>query len=85
MQTTAGIEARLRAKADSDPAFRAQLKSDPKGAIEGATGLVIPDGFNIHVHEQSSNERHLVLTPAGGRLSDDEMSQASGGLSGQAW
>ena len=79
MQTAVEIEAQIRARADEDEAFRAKLLQDPRGAIEDATGLTVPDTFNLHVHEESATDFHLVLPPPGGRLSDQELRDASGG------
>ena len=79
MQTAVEIEAQLRAKADKDGEFRSKLLQDPRGAIKDATGLMVPETFNLHVHEESATDFHLVLPPAGGRLSDQELRDASGG------
>jgi len=80
MQTAAEIEAQLQAKANEDEAFRAKLLEDPRGAIEDATGLTVPESFAIHIHEESATDFHLVLPPAGGRLSDHELRDVSGGF-----
>ena len=79
MQTAVEIEAQLRAKAEQDQAFRSQLIGDPRSAIKAATGLEVPEEFAIHVHEESATEFHLVLPPASGRLSDEELDSAGGG------
>ena len=80
MQTSAEIEAQIRARADGDEAFRARLLEDPRGAIQDETGLTVPDSFSVHIHEESATDFHLVLPPAGGRLSDQELRDASGGF-----
>lgn len=79
MQTAVEIEAQLRAKAEEDPSFRSQLLDNPRTAIKDVTGLEIPEDFVIHVHEESSTDFHLVLPPASGRLSDEELGSALGG------
>ena len=79
MQTAVEIEAQLRAKAEQDQSFRSQLLDDPRAAIKEVTGLEVPQEFAIHVHEESATDFHLVLPPASGRLSDEELSGASGG------
>ncbi|MCY4167597.1 MAG: NHLP leader peptide family RiPP precursor [Rhodobacter sp.] len=85
MKTAMEMENEIKARADEDPAFRARLMDDPKAVIEEVTGLDVPDAINVHVHEESATDLHLVLPPMGGRLSDEEMRDATGGFSGQAW
>ena len=85
MQTAAEIETQLRAKADEDEAFRNKLLQDPRSAIKDATGLTVPEAFSVHVHEESATAFHLVLPPAGGRLSDEEMRGAAGGGMPPSW
>ncbi len=79
MQTAIQIEDKVRAKADENDGFRELVLQNPRQAIEEATGLVIPDEFNIHVHEESPTDFHLVLPQKGGRLSDDELRDAAAG------
>ena len=87
MQTSVEIESQIREKVDQDEAFREKLVQDPRSAIKEATGLTVPENFNIHVHEESASDFHLVLPPAAGRLSDQELRQASGGFApgGDSW
>ncbi|MYD77380.1 MAG: NHLP leader peptide family natural product precursor [Gammaproteobacteria bacterium] len=73
------IEDKVRIKADEDDSFRELVVQNPRKAIEEATGLVIPDEFNIHVHEESATDFHLVLPQKGGRLSDQELRDAAAG------
>ena len=84
-QTQVEIEALLRTKADEDDTFRAQLLSDPRSAITAATGLAVPEDLAVHVHEESATDFHLVLPPAGGRLSDEEMNMAGAGCCWNGW
>lgn len=79
MQSAVEIEAQLRAKADEDGEFRALLLKDPRQAIKVATGVTVPEAFSINVHEESATDFHMVLSPAGGRLSDEELGLSSGG------
>ncbi len=79
MNTAIEIEAQLKAKADEDAAFRARLLADPRDAIKEATGLTIPETFNVNVHEESATDFHIVLPPAGGQISDEAMRDAAGG------
>ncbi|MYI89094.1 MAG: NHLP leader peptide family natural product precursor [Gammaproteobacteria bacterium] len=73
------IEDKVRIKADEDDSFRELVVQNPRKAMEEATGLVIPDEFNIHVHEESATDFHLVLPQKGGRLSDQELRDAAAG------
>ncbi|MDE0359910.1 MAG: NHLP leader peptide family RiPP precursor [Rhodospirillaceae bacterium] len=79
MKTVVEIEDMIRAKADEDEGFRVRLLENPRSAIKEASGLTVPEGFSINVHEESATEFHLVLPPAGSRLSDDELRGAAGG------
>ncbi|MDE0052631.1 MAG: NHLP leader peptide family RiPP precursor [Gammaproteobacteria bacterium] len=79
MKTVAEMEDMIRVKADEDEEFRQQLIESPRQAIKEATGMTVPDGFSINVHEESATEFHLVLPPAGSRLSDEELRGAAGG------
>ena len=79
MQTVTELEDMIRAKADEDEAFRGRLLEDPRAAVNEATGLNVPEGFTINVHEETATDFHLVLPPAGSRLSDEELRGAAGG------
>jgi hypothetical protein len=48
-----------RAWQDAD--FKRQLLSDPRATLEGALGVSLPAGLNIHIHEQTRTDLHLVL------------------------
>lgn len=80
MNAQSQIEGQILAKAEEDGEFRAQLLENPKAAIKDATGLSVPDGINIHVIEDNATDYHLVLPPAGRRLSDQELTAAAGGI-----
>ena len=79
MWTAIDIEDKVRIRADEDDSFRELVKQNPKQAIEEATGLVVPDDFNIFVHEESATDFHLILPQKGGRLSDEELRDAAAG------
>ena len=51
----------LIAKAWEDEAFKQELLSNPKSAIEEALGVSLPEGIEIFVHEQTPTTVHLVL------------------------
>ena len=75
------LESQLIAKAWQDPAFKQTLINDPKGTIEKETGMKIPDGVEIQVHEETADTLHLVLPPKPeeGELSEEELELAAGG------
>lgn len=69
-------------KAWSDPAFKAQLLTEPKQAIKAATNATVPAGLNIVVHENTPTSMSFVLPyvpPASGELSDADLEMVSGG------
>ena len=85
MSTQAQIEGQVLAKAEEDAEFRALLLENPKAAVKAATGLSVPDGINIHVVEDNATDYHLVLPPAGRKLSDQEISSVAGGFAAHNW
>lgn len=83
MATKPDIMAKIVDKADSDAAFREQLKNDPKAAIK-SLGLSTRANVNVKVLEESADEGYIVLpfrtqAGAGGALSDDALGAATGG------
>lgn len=48
-------------KAWSDQAFKESLLENPKAAIEEAFGIMVPDGVNIAVLEETNEHLYLVL------------------------
>jgi len=81
--TTHEMQTRLRDRVGNDEAFRGRLLADPKAAIRDELGVEIPEGFTIHVHEESASEAHLVLPAPAAALSEEELKMASGG--GDIW
>ena len=57
------IRDHLIEKATVDAAFRAELMADPRAAIEAETGVIVPAGFVLEVHEDTADTSHLVLPP----------------------
>lgn len=51
----------LITRAWEDEAFKQELLSNPRAAIEKALGVTLPEGIEIYVHEQTPTEVHLVL------------------------
>ena len=51
-------------RAWQDAAFKRQLLSAPRATLEAALGVTLPEGLNIHIHEQTPTNLHLVLPMA---------------------
>ena len=83
MTTATELKTRILNKADEDVDFRARLIADPKAAISAETGVTIPDGFDVAVHEDSATTAHLVLPPSP-ELTEAELEKVSGG-GAQVW
>ena len=64
MRTATELKARILSRADDDGDFRARLVADPEAAVADETGMTIPEGFNVVVHEDSATTAHLVLPPS---------------------
>ena len=82
MKTAGEMQAHLREKVQSDEGFRARLLADPKAVIREELDVEIPEGFTIHVHEESPTAAHLVIPASATALSDEELKAASGGSYG---
>jgi hypothetical protein len=79
--TRADVDAMIRERLASDPAFRQQLIDDPRGAVSQLVGMDLPDVVTVTVHEESLTDIHIVL-PSGagqGELADDELELVAGG------
>lgn len=50
----------VAAEALDDDAYRQRLLDDPAGTLKQA-GLTVPDGVNVVVHQNTTQEVHLVL------------------------
>jgi hypothetical protein len=74
------VERRIREKAFADPAFRAELKENPRAALEHELGTEIPGDVTVTVHEETLTELHVVLPAGEGDLSDAELEMVSGGV-----
>ncbi len=78
MQTEAEVKAHIAMKAAEDDDFRARLVADPRATLEAETGLRLPDGYRLHVHEESATDAHVVL-PATPELSREQLDHIAGG------
>ena len=66
-------------KSTVDSEFRSQLMADPKAAIKAETGVTVPSGFNIEVHEETADTSHLVLPPSA-NLGEADLVHVAGGI-----
>ncbi len=78
MQSEAQVRAHVAMKAAEDDDFRERLIGDPRAAVEAETGLRLPDGYRIHVHEESATDAHMVLPP-NPALSKEKLNRIAGG------
>ena len=78
MTTATEMKTKILSKADEDNDFRARLIADPSAAISAETGVTIPEGFNVVVHEDSATTAHLVLPPSPA-LTEAELAKVAGG------
>jgi hypothetical protein len=83
--TRADVDAMIRERLASDPAFRQQLIDDPRATVSQLVGMDLPDVVTVTVHEESLTGIHIVLpsVPSQGELADDELELVAGG--GVCW
>lgn len=63
-----------------DEALKTRFMADPK-AVLAEYGMDVPDGMDVNVVENTDNTVHITLPmKPSGDLSDDELSDAAGGL-----
>ena len=53
----------LVSRAEEDSDFRERLLATPKATIEREFGVALPEGHEIHVHEETTTVTHLMLPP----------------------
>lgn len=87
MSEQKSLQEQIVARAMQDEAFRQELLSNPKAAVERGLGITIPQGTNIHVYEDTPDTVHIVLpmkvqSGEPRELSDAELEQAVGGAGG---
>ncbi len=77
------VQGKLIGRAWEDQAFKARLLSDPRAAIEQATGLKLPAGVSVKVLQETADTLYFVipLSPLGaeGELSDEALAAVAGG------
>ena len=54
---------RIVSRAGKDSGFRDRLLAKPKETIEDEFGVTLPEGHEIHVHEETYAATHVVLPP----------------------
>ena len=79
MRSEAEVRAHIAMKAAEDDDFRARLTADPRATIEAEAGIRFPDGYRIHVHEESATDAHVVLPPKP-ELSREQLDRIAGGM-----
>lgn len=84
MKTEAQVKTHIAMKAAEDDDFRAKLIADPQATVEAEIGLRFPDGYRIHVHEESATDGHMVLPPKP-ELSKEQLDRIAGGISIDDW
>ena len=78
MRSEAQVKAHIAMKAAEDDDFRARLIAAPQATVEAEIGLRFPDGYRIHVHEESATDGHMVLPPKP-ELSKEQLDRIAGG------
>jgi len=76
-------QGRIIGRAWEDEAFKAKLLSDPRAAIEQASGLQLPAGVSVKVVEETEDTLYFVIprSPLGAEreLSDEALAKVAGG------
>jgi hypothetical protein len=79
----AQLQGQVLERASRDQEFRSQLLENPKGALEQAFDVQIPEFIEVEVVEESPSKIYLVLPPAtkeaGQELSDRDLEAVAGG------
>ena len=78
MTTATELKTKILSKAAEDGDFRTRLITDPRAAISAETGVTIPEGFDVAVHEDSATTAHLVLPPSP-ELTEADLAMVAGG------
>jgi hypothetical protein len=69
----------LIAKCWADDAFKQRLIADPAETL-AAVGIAVPKGMTVRVVENTAQEVTLVIPARSAELTNDELSEVSGGL-----
>ncbi len=81
------LQEQIVARAMQDEAFRQELLSNPKAAVERGLGITLPQTTNLQVYQDTIDTVHIVLpmkvqSGEPRELSDAELEQAVGGAGG---
>ncbi|MCW5315517.1 NHLP leader peptide family natural product precursor [Nostoc sp. KVJ3] len=83
-QTRQDIEARIIAKAWKDEAYKQELLTNPKAAIEREFGVEFPADVKVQVLEENSTSLHFVLPMSpvaiAQELSEEQLEAIAGGV-----
>lgn len=78
-KTVGQLREEIMGKSIIDADFRQRLLDDPVAALRDDVGVVLPDGFQLHIHEDNGvDAAHIVLPPAS-ELTDEMMAQVAAG------
>lgn len=80
MKTVSQLREEIMARSLTDSGFRQRLVGDPAGVLRDDFGVSVPDGFTLHIHENSADAGHIVLPPA--ELSEEQLAELSAGCDG---
>ena len=81
MRSEAEVRAHVTMKAAEDDDFRARLIAAPRATVEEEAGIRFPDGYRLHVHEETATDAHVVLPPKP-ELSREQLDRIAGGHHG---
>jgi hypothetical protein len=73
------VDAAIREQLSKDPEFRQRLLNDPAGTLSSVFGIEIPEGMQVHVHEETPSEIHITI-PGPAELSEQELEMVAGGV-----
>ena len=77
-QTVNEMKNYVLARSAEDEDFRDRLIADPKAVISEELGILVPEGFDIRVHEDSATTAHFILPPPP-RLTEADLALVAGG------
>ena len=84
MKTQSELIKEIQDRASEDDDFREMLLQDPAAALKEAVGIEVPSTINVHVHEDTANDRHIVL-PTGEKMSEAELEIIAGSDGSGVW
>jgi hypothetical protein len=79
------VESKIREMAAKDEKFRSELVSNPRGALEKLFGGKLPEDTKIHIHEETPNSVHIVLSPQETANKSVDLSTCYNSNSGGSW